>query len=94
MKVLKMGIDGGEPLLREDIFLILQYASEKGIYVNISTNGTLLDKKVVQNLSETKLRYVQVSAHGRDRHMSDRSFCMELHPGLQRGEHEDVLLPS
>jgi radical SAM protein with 4Fe4S-binding SPASM domain len=72
MKVLKMGIDGGEPLLREDILLILQYASEKGIYVNISTNGTLLNKKVVQNLSETKLRYVQVSVDGSNQFIHDK----------------------
>jgi MoaA/NifB/PqqE/SkfB family radical SAM enzyme len=36
---------GGEPLLRDDIKEILQYAAAKGFHVFLSTNGSLLPKK-------------------------------------------------
>lgn len=36
---------GGEPFLREDIDIIVNYCKTKGIYVNINTNGSLLSGK-------------------------------------------------
>lgn len=36
---------GGEPLLRDDIDIIVNYCKTKGIYVNINTNGSLLPSK-------------------------------------------------
>lgn len=55
---------GGEPLLRENFFDILKYTSEKGIRSTISTNGTLLDKDVCQNLRKMDVGYVGVSLDG------------------------------
>ncbi len=34
---------GGEPFLRDDMVDILRYASERGIYAAVVTNGTLID---------------------------------------------------
>ncbi|NTV23465.1 MAG: radical SAM protein [Nanoarchaeota archaeon] len=39
-----LAISGGEPLLREDIFDIAEFASKKGASVFIMTNATLLDE--------------------------------------------------
>lgn len=33
---------GGEPLMREDIFDLLKYAKDKGLYVMLNTNSTLI----------------------------------------------------
>lgn len=55
---------GGEPLLRENFFEILKYASEKGIRSTISTNGTFLDKKTCLKIKEVGVGYVGVSLDG------------------------------
>lgn len=36
---------GGEPLLREDIIKILEYAKSKNLYVKVNTNSTLIKKE-------------------------------------------------
>lgn len=49
-KLVRMGIvilvfTGGEPLLRSDIFELIDYAAEKGLVTSISSNGTMSRKK-------------------------------------------------
>ncbi|MEM2786837.1 MAG: radical SAM protein [Archaeoglobaceae archaeon] len=41
---------GGEPLLRKDVFELAEYAKERGIKVVLSTNGTLIDERIVDEL--------------------------------------------
>src|SRR5665647_2870404 len=36
-------LSGGEPLLRPDIYHLMDYASNKGLIVALATNGTLID---------------------------------------------------
>ena len=37
---------GGEPLLRDDIGDIINYAKNKGMYIEIATNGLLIEKRI------------------------------------------------
>lgn len=53
---------GGEPLLRKDIFEIAGYAKKKGIKSVLSTNGTLIDGDMAENLKV--FEYVGVSLDG------------------------------
>jgi len=39
-------VHGGETLMRKDIGEIVRYMKEKGLYVNLITNGILLEKKL------------------------------------------------
>lgn len=55
---------GGEPLMREDLPELAQYARQKGMRAVISTNGTLIDKKMAKVLKEISLSYVGVSLDG------------------------------
>ncbi len=55
---------GGEPLMREDLPELAQYARQKGMRAVISTNGTLIDKKMAKVLKEIGLSYVGVSLDG------------------------------
>lgn len=41
-----ISLTGGEPLLRNDIAVIVKHCKSKGFYVNINTNGSLLPGKV------------------------------------------------
>lgn len=55
---------GGEPLLREDIFELIQYAGKYKIRSTISTNGTLIDKDIAIKLKRHGVGYVGISLDG------------------------------
>ncbi len=62
--VVILAFSGGEPLVREDIFELIRYATSKGLYTAIATNGTLLTKENVKRLKESGLGFVQISLDG------------------------------
>jgi radical SAM protein with 4Fe4S-binding SPASM domain len=49
-----LGIVGGEPLLREDILEIIDYANSLSLSSHVVTKGTLLDEKWVEELYRRK----------------------------------------
>ena len=53
-------ITGGEPLLRDDIFEVRQYASGLGLMVSLTTNGTMIRKSNIDEVS--KFDHVTISA--------------------------------
>jgi len=55
---------GGEPIMRKDLPELALYARSKGMRAVISTNGTLIDKKMAKVLKEIGLSYVGVSLDG------------------------------
>ncbi|MBY8984740.1 MAG: radical SAM protein [Candidatus Lokiarchaeota archaeon] len=55
---------GGEALLRDDIFDLMRYATDKKINVALASNGTLINKDIAKNLKEIGVGYVQVSIDG------------------------------
>ncbi len=63
-KILYINFTGGEPLLRSDLFEILQYASSKKISIDLSTNGFLVTPKTVKLLQGTNVFQVQLSIDG------------------------------
>ena len=50
MKIPFVSFTGGEPLLRDDIFKILNYADKLGFHFQISTNGLLLNEKNAEEI--------------------------------------------
>src|SRR3989344_2296480 len=57
-------LSGGEPLLRPDIFDISRRAKDKGFYVGLSTNGTLIDESNIDRLAGIGYDYVGISIDG------------------------------
>jgi radical SAM protein with 4Fe4S-binding SPASM domain len=55
---------GGEPLLRHDLFTLATRATELGMRVVISTNGTLIGPEAAERLKEIGVSYVGVSLDG------------------------------
>lgn len=55
---------GGEPLMREDLPELAEYAVSKGMRAVISTNGTLITPQMARTLKEIGLSYVGVSLDG------------------------------
>lgn len=64
-------LTGGEPLMRDDLFEIIQYGNEKGLRLVIAINGTLLDKEKALKLKELGIKRVSMSVDGKDRHSHD-----------------------
>ncbi len=57
-------VTGGEPLVKKDLFEIMAYATKLGFYWGMTTNGMLIDEKVVQKMAETDMKTVSVSIDG------------------------------
>ncbi|MDT8783039.1 MAG: radical SAM protein [Candidatus Bathyarchaeota archaeon] len=62
--VTALAFSGGEPLTRSDFFEVAKYAADRGLYVSVASNGTLLTKANVQKLKESKVNYLDVSIDG------------------------------
>ncbi len=68
-------ITGGEPMLREDVYEIAAYASERGLKPVMSPNGTLLTPETVQKIKEAGVSRISVSLDGSSAEKND-SFRM------------------
>lgn len=62
--VTAIAFSGGEPLLRKDFFDIAGYASTKGMFVAVATNGTLITKEAARKIKEVGIGFVQISLDG------------------------------
>lgn len=68
MGVFEVAIGGGEPLIRSDIFEIIQIASALGINVILTTNGTLIKDQIAKELAKAGVFRVKVSIDGDSEH--------------------------
>ena len=55
---------GGEPFVRPDILTLARYAVQKGLRVVFSTNGTLIDEKLANEIKSIGVSYVGISMDG------------------------------
>jgi radical SAM protein with 4Fe4S-binding SPASM domain len=71
-KVPSVSFTGGEPLLRSGIVELVSYASDIGLWTNLITNATLLNRGLIQALKESGLSSAQVSIEGPHAQLHDR----------------------
>lgn len=62
--VLQLTITGGEPLLRKDIFRILDHVFERGFGVRFFTNGTTLNEQNAERLAGYDISHIFASLDG------------------------------
>jgi len=62
---------GGEPLLRKDLFELLNHANRTGLRTVLSTNGTLIDESTAEKIAAANVSYVGISVDG-DKKFHDR----------------------
>jgi radical SAM protein with 4Fe4S-binding SPASM domain len=55
---------GGEPMMRQDLFTLIEKATSKNIRPVISTNGTLIDRDTAQRIKDAGIVYVGISLDG------------------------------
>jgi PqqA peptide cyclase len=70
--VLQLGLSGGEPLLRNDLELLIQTAAELGLYTTLVTAGTLLTTERATKLKHLGLDHIQISIQDSRAIESDR----------------------
>ena len=64
-------IDGGEPLCREDMLDVVEYASKKGIRTTVGSNGTLIDEVMAKKMLQAGVKAVAISVDAADAETHD-----------------------
>ncbi len=54
-------LSGGEPLLRSDIFELIEYGAKKGLKMGLGSNGSLIDEATAQKLKTSGITTVSIS---------------------------------
>ncbi len=57
-------LSGGEPLLREDVFDIAKYGTDKGLRICLATNGTLVTDEICGKIKASGIKIVSLSLDG------------------------------
>lgn len=57
-------LSGGEPLMRGDLFELLEHAANRGLRTVLSTNGTLITAETAAHIKAAGVSYVGVSLDG------------------------------
>jgi heme b synthase len=65
-------LTGGEPLLREDIFDIAAYGTQKGLRMVMAPNGTLVTEPIAQKLVDSGIKRISISLDGATRESHDK----------------------
>lgn len=64
-------LSGGEPLLREDVFDIAKYGTEKGLRMCLASNGTLVTEEICKKIKESGIRIISLSLDGASEEIHD-----------------------
>src|SRR5262245_10575136 len=75
-------LTGGEPLIRQDIFDLASYASDKGFTVVLGTNGVLLREPEARRMRQSGIRGASISLDSVD---AKRHNAFRRLPGAWQG---------
>ena len=64
-------LTGGEPLLRDDIFDIARYGTEKGLRMVMAPNGTLITPEHARRMVDSGIKRISISLDGATREKHD-----------------------
>jgi pyrroloquinoline quinone biosynthesis protein E len=67
----QLGLSGGEPLMREDLEIIVAEAHQLGYYINLVTSGVGLNETRIHALKQAGLDHIQLSFQDSTREMND-----------------------
>jgi MoaA/NifB/PqqE/SkfB family radical SAM enzyme len=70
-KVFKVGLGGGEPLIRKDCLDIIAQLSQAGIDTNITTNGWLINEEIAEKIVNSQLSTLYISLDSSDERKHD-----------------------
>lgn len=67
-----ISFSGGEPLLRDGIFELIDYVRHRGVDINLICNGSLLDQAAIRRLTPDKISIFEIPLLSVDRDIHDR----------------------
>lgn len=67
----QLGLSGGEPLVRDDLEVLVAEAHRLGYYINLITSGVGLNEPRIRGLKEAGLDHIQLSFQDSTRQMND-----------------------
>jgi len=70
--VFSIAYSGGEPLMDEDIWKVLERGAKRGLYQSIATNGTLITPEVAKRIADVGVNYVEISLDSTKPEVHDR----------------------
>ncbi|MCB1764503.1 MAG: radical SAM protein [Candidatus Competibacteraceae bacterium] len=76
--VVDLGISGGEPLIRKDLFQIIAFVKSRGMSVGVATNGAKLDRWKAEKLADLEINRLQISLDG----LAEPHETLRCWPGL------------
>jgi len=71
MGAVQLGLSGGEPLLRDDLEVLVAEARKLGFYINLITSGIGLTEKRASALKEAGLDHIQLSFQDSTKELND-----------------------
>jgi MoaA/NifB/PqqE/SkfB family radical SAM enzyme len=60
----RLGLTGGEPLLRKDLLQVVDAATSHGLHPCLTTNGMFLDERMARELGQRELVWLNISLDG------------------------------
>ncbi|MBW1983937.1 MAG: heme b synthase [Deltaproteobacteria bacterium] len=64
-------LTGGEPLLRNDLFEIARYGTDKGLRMVMAPNGTLINKPIAKQIADAGIQRISISLDGASKKTHD-----------------------
>jgi radical SAM protein with 4Fe4S-binding SPASM domain len=64
LKIFRVRISGGEPLVHRDLFTVLDALGKANVTLTLFTNGTLINRRVAKRLAACPVKYYNVSLDG------------------------------
>uniref|UniRef100_UPI003FF0712B radical SAM protein n=1 Tax=Anaerobutyricum hallii TaxID=39488 RepID=UPI003FF0712B len=59
-----INVTGGEPILRKDLFEVMEKASDMGFPWGMVSNGSLIDKCIIQKMKQSGMKTISISLDG------------------------------
>ncbi len=63
-KDILLNVTGGEPLVRKDLFEIMDYANKLGFRWGMTSNGMLITDEILEKMNQTNMETISISLDG------------------------------